>query len=144
MVRNKVQIVIFKKEEKDWEALLLQTNVRRGEFWQNVTGSVEDHDSEIIEGAFREVEEETSVKKNEVIKFFTLPLVYKFRDQWGRDIEEFTFVFIVKANAKIKLDPSEHQNFQWLKCEVIEKNHYKYSSNFEVYQAGLKWVKQYG
>jgi len=142
MVNKKVQVVIFRKQLNSWEVLLLQTNVRRGEFWQNVTGSLEDVDQQIVDGAFREVLEETSMEKTAVLKFSSLPLEYKFRDQWQRDVEEFTFCFVVESNAKVKIDSSEHQNYQWIKCDMIKKDHYKYPSNFEVFEAGLNWVKQ--
>ena len=59
MNKRKVQVVIFREDNEDvLEFLLLKTNERRGLFWQNVTGSVDNGES-YNDAAFREVAEET-------------------------------------------------------------------------------------
>ncbi len=139
-----MQVVIFRKKASGLELLLLQTNKKRGEFWQNVTGSLEKVDREIIDGAFREVVEETTISRNLIQKFAQLPLEYQFRDQWGKDVLEFTFCFLIDESATIKLDEHEHQNYEWINADKVTKQHYKYPSNFEVFEAGLNWIKQHG
>ena len=62
---EKVQIIILRKTSNLIEALLLQTNSKRGGFWQNVTGGVEPSDKTIRDAVIREVHEETGIKIEE-------------------------------------------------------------------------------
>lgn len=82
----KVQVVIY--HPKTEEFLILQTNERRGGFWQNVTGSVESNEN-ILDAARRELIEETSLEIDDIR---ILDIEFKFEDQWKRSVQEKCFL----------------------------------------------------
>ncbi|MCB9060170.1 MAG: NUDIX domain-containing protein [Halobacteriovoraceae bacterium] len=129
----KVQVVIY--HPKTEEFLILQTNERRGGFWQNVTGSVESNEN-ILDAARRELIEETSLEIDDIR---ILDIEFKFEDQWKRSVQEKCFLAKVKSKG-VLLDPFEHQSFIWKKKNQISKETYKYSSNFECFLKSLERI----
>lgn len=97
--------------------LLLQTNRKRGEFWQPVTGSVETGE-EFAEGAWREAVEETQ------LQFAGKPLdtgySFEFKSARGDLVEERVFMVLVAERAEPVLDPSEHQAYRWVPAGEAE------------------------
>ena len=49
--KEKVQVVIIAKNQGNHEVLILQMNEKRSGFWQNVTGSVEPEDKDLLAAA---------------------------------------------------------------------------------------------
>ncbi|RLA62059.1 MAG: hypothetical protein DRQ88_09430 [Epsilonproteobacteria bacterium] len=128
MLHKKVQIVIIDCSRKGPKALLLKTNQKRGEFWQNVTGSVEPGET-FFQGAQRELLEETGIKSD---KFYDLDLQFTFKDQYGKEVEEQVYVALLeKTPTEILLDANEHIDYKWKQLETITKDDFKFSSNFE-------------
>ena len=138
-VHKKIQVVIFYKNFEKFQVLLLKTNKMRGEYYQNVTGSVELNE-EFIEAAKREVKEETGldIKSDQLIE---LPFIYNFKDRWIRDVEEKTFLLQIDRFSKITIDPNEHIDYKWEDCQNISLDSYKYENNFQTFQEGLKLIK---
>ncbi|MBI3543827.1 MAG: NUDIX domain-containing protein [Deltaproteobacteria bacterium] len=97
--------------------LLLKTNDARGAFWQPVTGTVED-DEGYFEAACREPLEETGFE-------FDGPPVdsgfeFDFTSRFG-PARERIYALTVGNVPTPKLDPREHQGFQWLRPDEAIK-----------------------
>ncbi len=113
---RKAQVVIcgYDAQSQSLAYLLMQTNRKRGEFWQNVTGKIDKGES-YEEGALREVIEETGLKPEWVIHFIDLKLSHEFIDQRDRDVHENSYLLIVDHLYKVKIDTHEHQDHRWEK-----------------------------
>ena len=110
--RAKVQVWIRRPGPQGfWQVLLLLTRPDRGGFWQPVTGSVETGES-LPEAAIREATEETGIHFSAQPR--ELGVQFTFRDRWEKDSEETAFELEAPADAKVKVDPSEHVDFVWL------------------------------
>jgi dATP pyrophosphohydrolase len=129
---KKAQVILatIDKPRQGFQVLLLQTNKRRGKFWQNVTGKVETEET-FEEGALREAIEETALKIETIIDMLDLGLVYHFKDQHGRDVHEKCFLIILDKKWDVELDPKEHVAYRWINLEEIEEGVVKFRSNFE-------------
>src|SRR5690606_33811393 len=92
---KKAQVVVaaVDKASQTQEFLLLQTNERRGSFWQNITGKVEENET-YEEGALREAMEETGLLLEGIQEILSLGLCYEFTDQYKRKVVEETFLII--------------------------------------------------
>lgn len=111
MSHKKVQCWIFSQDAKGFEyCLLLKTNKARGEFWQPVTGTVEDNE-DFLEAARREPVEETG------FTFKSEPLntgyEFEFHSRFGQ-ARECVFALVVDDIPPPRLDPREHQGFKWV------------------------------
>ncbi len=127
---RKAQVVIaaLNAESQSLSYLLLQTNVRRGEFWQNVTGKIDKGES-YKEGAIREAIEETALRPEWIVGFIDLELSHKFIDERKRDVHEKSYFLILDRTFDVIIDPHEHQDYVW----VGEPNRQsvKHEGNFE-------------
>ena len=103
------------------------------EFWQWISGGVEDFDENILAAAKREILEETGVKDVEltelecVTKIPVVNIVKEFR--WGNDIfyaDEYSFS-VKFDNIEIQLS-EEHNIYSWVSYEEARKK-LKYDSN---------------
>ncbi len=142
-LRRKAQVWIFHAPEnpgrdlENFHGLLLQTNEKRGQFWQPVTGSVEGEET-YAEGALREAQEETGFT-------FTGPLWptgygFHFESKFGPAREE-VFVTLVNDPKAPVLDPKEHQNFQWVALTEAEK-FLTFETNLLGLQSAIQEVKK--
>ena len=96
--------------------LLLQVNKKRGEFWQNVTGSIEDDES-FEAGAKRELWEETQLQAE---YFVALDFECHFQNRHDRTVYEKRLLAAFKSPQQISIS-DEHQNFYWKKIELVQK-----------------------
>ena len=138
---EKVQVVILKKDNESYDTLLLQTNQKRGSFWQNITGGVELNDSSIHHAAQREIKEEIGLEL-EIQKIISLNQHFEYYDQ-NRDItyKEHFFVAIIPSKANITLS-EEHINFKWVNTKFISLSNYKFESSFAALALALKVLGQ--
>jgi 8-oxo-dGTP pyrophosphatase MutT (NUDIX family) len=129
---KKAQVVLaaIDQSSQRFEFLLLQTNQKRGSFWQNVTGKIED-DETFEEGGLREAIEETQLKIESIIDILNLGLRYEFTDQRSRKVTEECFLIILDSKWDVTIDPSEHQSFKWVSINDIQPGVVKFESNFE-------------
>ena len=106
---SKVQVWIICDEE----VLLLKVVPERGSAWHPITANVEKGES-LLECAKREVLEETGIshKKGEWIN---LDFSFEYDGRWGHAIEHVFAMVINKKPKEIKIDPSEHTHYQWIK-----------------------------
>lgn len=130
MRKRKAQVVIFSRDEDGTKHfLLLKTNKKRGEYWQNVTGSVEKNET-YKEGALREAIEETGLSEKHIVKITNTELCFQFHDRWGRDVKEKTFLVEVDKKFKVIIDPSEHCDHKWLAEDNIKPKNFKHINNY--------------
>jgi lipoyl(octanoyl) transferase len=135
---RKVQVVIIYQGQPGGELLLLQTSERRGGFWQNVTGKVEEGE-DLKSAAQRELQEETG------ILFEVLPLDHHFIFRaHGREVlEEHSFLCLVLGERPVIItDPQEHQNHRWISLEKVKQNFFAFPSNYEAFQKALEKIKK--
>ncbi len=109
-----VQAILFRKINGKIEYLLLKTTPEREDFWQPVTGGVEEGETE-VEALKREVWEETGVRNVvrivEDVDYFEYPDAHFVN---GFDyIKEYVFGVEVDPNQKIIIDGKEHSQFRW-------------------------------
>ena len=141
---KKAQIVLaaIDNASHSFHFLLLQTNERRGLFWQNVTGKLEDSET-FEEGGLREAIEETNLPIDKIVDIINLNLRFDFVDLRERNVHEESFLIILDGKWEVKLDSHEHSNFKWIPLNEIKEGIVKFESNYEVLQksAGLlkKW-----
>lgn len=112
-----VQFCIFKRKDL--------------EFWQWISGGVEDFDENLYAAAKREIFEETGVDSNleltQLECITKIPVVKEFR--WGNDIfyaDEYSFS-VKFDNIDIVLS-DEHSLYSWMSFEEAKKL-LKYDSN---------------
>lgn len=94
--------------------------------WQSVTGSRQ-HNEAIVETAVRELREETGLTADLGIltntgRTHTYAIVDPWRPRYAPDVThntEFVFHFALYdlASAKIRINPSEHSEYQWVPAE---------------------------
>lgn len=142
---KKVQVAIaaIDREEQEWFLLILKTNQKRGEFWQNVTGSVEDNET-FEEAALREAQEETGLEIEFIQDMVDLKKVFFFKDNRARQVEEHSFLIIADIVWPPKLDPHEHDDFRWVPLKGIKEDSVKYEGNYEVLELAIQLLKRQG
>jgi 8-oxo-dGTP pyrophosphatase MutT (NUDIX family) len=141
---RKAQVVIAVIDpDSQFSFLLLLTNQLRGSFWQNVTGKIEDHES-YEEGALREAIEETDLALESIVEIIDLKLSHEFFDIRNRDVHEKSFLILLDKKWDVKIDPSEHQDYQWLPFNEISLESVKYRGNFEALEKSQHLLKHWG
>ena len=111
-----VQGILFRKVEGGIEYLLLKTTPEREDFWQPVTGGLEEGETE-VEALKREVREETGIKnvvgiiKN--VDYFEYPDAHFINIKGFDFIKEYVFGVEVDPNERITIDGKEHSQFRW-------------------------------
>lgn len=139
MEKRKVQVVLFYCDNNSQKHFLLfQMNKRRNEYWQNITGGVE-NDESFLDGAFREVFEESKISKDKIIKWTGPITTFHFIDQYHNKVTEEVFAFELKEAPPVVLDPSEHQSYTFVNEHDLKRSHVHYESNYE---AILKVIKE--
>jgi 8-oxo-dGTP pyrophosphatase MutT (NUDIX family) len=138
MRKRKVQSILFYCDaNKIKYFLLLKMNKRRGLFWQNVTGGVEE-DELFINAALREAQEETSLYANNIQNVIESDYEFEFHDQWSNDVQEKVFFIQCRNKWDVKLDPSEHIDFRWCHQDDINETSVKFKSNYEALIGAIK------
>ena len=120
-IKQKVQIVVT----ADDSILLLKLNEERGGFWQNATGSVEEHELH-LDAAKRELYEETGIEA----PVYELPMEIDFEDRWGFYVIEKIYHCHLHQLPDIKLS-EEHQEFKWIKYKELIISDYQFENHFK-------------
>ena len=138
---RKAQIVIagYDAQSRSFSYLLLQTNARRGEFWQNVTGKIDPGES-VEQGAIREVIEETKLKPEWIVVFENLKLSHDFIDERHRNVHERSFLVIVDRVFAVTIDPHEHQSHRWVMD--FDRASVKHLGNYEALEKARKMIAE--
>ena len=115
-----VEAIIFRRNDKRIEYLLLKRLPQKNGFWQPVTGGVEEGESE-IEALKRELAEEVNLKNVRI-----LDKIYEYSYVW-KDlfIPVSTYAVEANVNEKIKLQADERESpitdFAWVTKEKAVK-----------------------
>ena len=122
--QKKVQVwVVLRLPNASVKILLLQTTQERGAFWQPVTGWVEAGES-LEQAALRELAEETGIVVDSVS-----PIGDAFEfEKIKKRFRESAFFCQMEGEARreVKLDPREHQAYEWFSVEeALEKVFFK-------------------
>lgn len=137
MNKRKAQVVLFTNAgDKSKHFLLLKMSGQRNFLWQNVTGSIEDNET-FQEGAIREAIEETGLRLKNIKSIIESKLIFTFHDQWQKDVIEKVFAIECHDFWKIKLDSTEHCEYNWIKESELNESSVHYMSNYDA----LVWAK---
>lgn len=129
---RKVQVWIFHRDSNSVEVLLMRTNSQRGNFWQSVTGKVEEEET-FEHAAEREFTEETGISPISPVKFAHFS--FEFMSRYGPVVEKVFYVECEKKNPV--LDSNEHDAFEWVSIEEARKR-VKFDSSREALDHALK------
>lgn len=142
---KKAQVILAAIDEtsQSFQFLLLQTNERRGKFWQNVTGKIEDEET-FEEGGLREAMEETQLNIESIVDIVDLGLSYEFVDQHGRKVHEKSFLIILDQKWDVKIDPKEHIAYKWINTDEVEDGVVKFRSNYETLEKAKLTLRHWG
>jgi 8-oxo-dGTP pyrophosphatase MutT (NUDIX family) len=116
LVRLPIQVqgILFRKTNGDVQYLLLKRTPEKEDFWQPVTGGLEEGETK-VEALKREVWEETGIKN--VVGIIENVDYFEYSDAHfikGYDfIKEYVFGVEVHPNEKIAIDGKEHSQFRW-------------------------------
>jgi 8-oxo-dGTP pyrophosphatase MutT (NUDIX family) len=141
--KAQVILAVIDESSQSFEFLLLQTNEKRGSFWQNVTGKVEDGET-IEEGGLREAIEETGLAIEGIVDIKGLGLTYEFTDSRQRKVHEESFLIILDEKWSVKIDPHEHQAFKWVPLREITRDSVKHQSNYETLAKSIALLRHWG
>jgi len=141
---KKVQVIITARDpDGSWSALILKTNKERGQFWQNVTGSVDEGES-FEAAALREAQEETALDIEKIVDFLSLEIPFEFKDRWKKNVVEECFLVVAEEIWKPTIDAHEHENWKWVKLTDVTLDTFKYESNFIAIEKARKMVLRMG
>lgn len=131
---NQVEVIVFKKDDPERiKYLMLKRNVKKGGFWQPITGNVVLGES-FEQAAERELKEETGIVK--FIRIFDTGYSFEFFDD-NRQQNEKVFAVEVMPETEVKLSV-EHTELEWATKDECLSKYLKYPGNI----AGLKTLVQ--
>lgn len=118
-----VQVVIFSETDITRRYLLLRRVMSHGEFWQSVTGSLEEGETH-KQAAVREVREETGIVASEedlidlgLVNTFEIAPEWRVKYAPGvTQNEEVCFALMVDVR-EVTIDPIEHEAYAWVDYE---------------------------
>ena len=141
--KAQVVVAVIDQSSQSFQFLLLQTNERRGSFWQNVTGKIEDNET-FEEGGLREAIEETRLSIESIVDILNLGLKYEFIDQRKRKVIEECFLIILDSKWNVIIDSSEHQSYKWVSLNDIRPGIVKFESNYECLMKSQNLLSHWG
>jgi len=111
---HSVLVVIFSQNGY----VLMLERVQPENFWQSVTGSLRENESE-IDAAMREVKEETGLSGNLIETDIenTFPIIPAWRKRYAPSVthnHEKVFYLALESVCNIRLNQSEHVRYCWL------------------------------
>lgn len=106
----KVEGILFAKVGNEYKFLILKRTPEDGNFWQPLTGTVNDGEK-LSDCIKRELQEETGLIDptditNEIWRF-------DWKNKKDETIIEFVFGIELNANSPVKLNSSEHSEYKW-------------------------------
>lgn len=107
--KNQIEAIVFKRAANEkYHFLMLKRNPERGEFWQPVTGNVEEGET-FRAAAIREVREELGITN--ILRIVDTGFSYEFHDN---DLDQFEYVLGVEISPDEEIHLStEHTEYIW-------------------------------
>jgi 8-oxo-dGTP pyrophosphatase MutT (NUDIX family) len=116
-----VEAIIFRRNDKSIEYLLLKRLPQKNGFWQPVTGGVEEGETR-KEALRREIMEETGVKN--IVKVIEGLYYFEFSDPNLN--QEYVYGVEVSPSEEIVLDRKEHSEYRWCSFQdALQLLHWK-------------------
>jgi 8-oxo-dGTP pyrophosphatase MutT (NUDIX family) len=103
-----VEAIIFRRNDKRIEYLLLKRLPQKNGFWQPVTGGVEEGETR-EEALHREIREETGVKNTVTV----IEGLYYFEFSDPNPNQEYVYGVEVSPSEQIVFDRKEHSEYRW-------------------------------
>ncbi|MDA3856054.1 MAG: NUDIX domain-containing protein [Candidatus Woesearchaeota archaeon] len=143
--RIQLEAIVYRKKKDEYEFLLLKRIPSKGHFWQPICGKMEDSDKNVLDGCYREIKEETSIDKKNIIRvidnvhYFEMNRHYLTREVMPT-IKEYVLAFEVDTNTVINIENNiypEHEEYKWVTLEEAldllkwENNKEAFSKLFE-------------
>jgi len=121
-----IDAILFKRTDGKIQYLLLKRHPPKrhpevGEFWQPITGGLEEGETK-IEALKREIREETGImsmiKVTEDVHYYevldaSLIEYFKRHGHAYKHVKEYAFGVEVSSDVKVVLDGKEHSEFRW-------------------------------
>jgi len=109
-----VLVVVFSRDKQ----VLMLERLRPQSFWQSVTGSLHEGETELA-AAERELEEETGLRGHLIETGITntFPISSVWRERYAPEIthnHETVFSLQLDAASEVRLNPDEHTQQRWL------------------------------
>ena len=116
-----IEAILFKRADGEIQYLLLKRIPRSGEFWQPITGGLEEGET-VMEALKREIREETGIEN--IIRIIDDVHYFEFRDlpfieylkkqgQTCEYLKEYVFGVEVALNEVVNFDREEHSEYRW-------------------------------
>jgi dihydroneopterin triphosphate diphosphatase len=129
MKPQQVECIVFRQKNNNIEFLLLKRIQEKGGFWQPVCGGVDSTDTSPIKAAYRELQEEANISKNEIIKVFENVHYFEMNTHYltGEPTplkKEYVFAFEINPDFEISIDNNiyqEHTEYKWVSFEEAQK-----------------------
>ena len=122
MRTQQVECIVFRKHKTHVQYLLLKRIPKKGSFWQPPCGGVEKEDKSLIEATYREVQEETGITHDKIIRI--IEDVYRFTmnndyltGKESAPLKEYVLGVEVVPDVTVKLDCNidvEHEEYRWI------------------------------
>ena len=113
MPATKVECIAYRRTPHP-EFLLLKRISERGSFWQPVSGGLESES--LLEGALRELEEETAITRSSILTIHEDIHTFVMRSDTG-ETTEHVFAFEVDPEVQVSIEHNiypEHSEFRWV------------------------------
>jgi len=124
-----VSAIVFSMEKGKPIFLLVKRIPEKRGFWQAPGGGVEETDKTFLDAAFRELFEETGIRKEQVIRVIEDVDTFSFNKNYITDkpsetVNEHVFGFEVKGKPEIDLLHNielEHDEYRWVTFDEATK-----------------------
>lgn len=107
----KVEGIIFVVKDGEYSFLILKRTPEDGDFWQPLTGTVEDGEK-IQDCLLRELKEETGIQNP--IKVTDKIWSFDWKNKRDETIIEFVYGIELNPNTPVTINPSEHSGYKWV------------------------------
>jgi 8-oxo-dGTP pyrophosphatase MutT (NUDIX family) len=114
--------IVFRKRNEVYEFLLMKRIPTKGGFWQPPCGGLDEEDCSRIEGAYRELLEEASITKEQVIRViedvdtFVMDKHYLTGEPIPK-ITEYVYGFEISPEIEVSIENNiypEHEEITWV------------------------------
>lgn len=106
----KVEGIMFAIKDREYSFLILKRTPEDGDFWQPLTGTVEDGEK-IHDCILRELKEETGIENP--IKVTDKIWSFDWKNKRDETIIEFVYGIELSLDTPVNINPSEHSEYKW-------------------------------